>query len=85
MKQHNEKTANDKELHKQLDREILLLLRAMPAEKRKESVTYIKDTYGNRKAERYAKLLYAGHCILRRRAAKTTMPHEYRAAVKRAL
>ena len=47
-----EKAAENAAKHKELDLQILELLRAMSPEKRHESVAYIRDTYGNRKAER---------------------------------
>lgn len=47
-----ENTAENAAKHIELDRQILELLRAMSPEKRHESVAYIRDTYGNRKAER---------------------------------
>ena len=47
-----ENAAENAAKHKELDRQILELLRAMSPEKRRESVAYIRDTYGNRKAER---------------------------------
>ena len=47
-----ENAAENAAKHKDLDRQILELLRAMSPEKRHESVASIRDTYGNRKAER---------------------------------
>ena len=52
MKENETENAKTKAQHEELDRQILELLRAMTPEKRRESVAYIRDTYGNRKAER---------------------------------
>lgn len=52
MKENETENAKTEARHKELDRQILELLRAMSPEKRRESVAYIMDTYGNRKAER---------------------------------
>ena len=52
MKENETENAKTEAQHKELDLQILELLRAMSPEKRRESVDYIRDTYGNRKAER---------------------------------
>lgn len=52
MKHEEIENAATDSLNAELDRQILELLRQMTPEHRAESVAYIRNTYGNRTAER---------------------------------